>query len=55
MSEWSGISFETLKNHYRRLKRGEHSCQKYSDCLLPVVEDIQRGPGDLGDDPNPPD
>jgi hypothetical protein len=54
MSEFSGLSVETIKNHYRRLKRGEHSCQEYPDCLRPVIEDIDPGPSNGGDNPNRP-
>lgn len=52
MAEWIGVSPETIKNHYRRLKRGEHSCQEYSECLIPVIEDIQNSPGNGGNDTN---
>lgn len=55
MAEFLGVSPETIKNHYRRLKTGEHKCHRYGDCLGPVIEDINRGPGGLGDDPNRPD
>jgi hypothetical protein len=49
MAEWSGIAFDTLKNHYRRLKKGEHQCQHYSECLRPVIEDIENPPSNGGD------
>lgn len=55
MSEFSGLSPETIKNHYRRLRRGEHTCQKYSECLLPVIEDIDPSPCNCGDNLNRPD
>lgn len=55
MSEWSGMNFWTIKDHYRRLVKGQHQCMNYSDCLRSVIEDVQPGPGDLRDNPNRPD
>lgn len=51
MAEFLGISFWTIKYNYRCLKRGEHKCQNYSDCLSPVIEDIERSRGGSLDDP----
>lgn len=55
MAEWLGVSVNTLKNHYKRLNSGEHRCFGYSECLRPVIEDINPCPGDLSDNLNPPD
>ena len=41
MAKCLGINFWTLKYHYRLLKRNEHSCQNYGDCLKPVIEELE--------------
>lgn len=55
MAKWLGISFWTLRDNFRALKRGEHTCQKYSDCLSPIIEDIENSAGGGGDNPQPRD
>jgi hypothetical protein len=50
MSKWLGVSFWTMKNHYKYLRQGKHTCQGYSSCVLPVVEDINRCACHLRDD-----
>ena len=52
MASWLGVSFWTIKDHYKLLRRGVHTCQKYSECLRPVIEDIHNSVDGLADDLN---
>ena len=42
MAGFLGVKFRLIKHWYSLLKKGKVECQCYSDCLLPIVEDIER-------------
>jgi len=45
MASWLKISVNTLKTNYQLLSQGRHVCQKYKDCLEPIIQELE--------DPNP--
>jgi hypothetical protein len=42
MAEFMGLHRYTLYYHLRALKKGERPCQKYSSCMLPIIEEIEK-------------
>ncbi len=50
MADNAGLSLRTIKYAYQHLREGRHECQRYSDCLSPIIKDIENSPSDLGDD-----
>lgn len=41
MAENIEISTDALFHHYRRLEKGKIPCQGFSDCLGPVIKEIE--------------
>lgn len=41
MAGFLGVKFRLIKHWYSLLKKGKVECQCYSDCLRPVIEDIE--------------
>jgi hypothetical protein len=33
---------DIIWHHFRRLDQGKIACQQYSDCLGPIIEEIQK-------------
>jgi hypothetical protein len=45
MAEYISVSASTLDHNYRMFNKGERSCKNYSDCMKPIIEEIEREKG----------
>lgn len=44
MCENLGLNHKTLAHHYQKLAKGGHQCQKYSECLEPIIAELKTSP-----------
>lgn len=42
MAEWQNVSIDAIRHHYRKLGRGEYTCQNTSDCIKPDIDTISQ-------------